>query len=542
LRRIALEDLAAYLTLGAYVIWAGLFILQSSYIGIDGHRYFGLFDDAMISMRYAWNFAHGQGLVWNAGQRVEGYSNLLMTLLMAAAALFLNKSLAVLAIQILGIPVVLLIAYLTRRIAIELRPGEPYAALIGLLSLGCVLFYYPLSYWTLMGMETGLLTLFILAGAWFALRWLETNRTTDLLAVSITSGLAFLTRNDAILLTAVTFAYLGFEVFIRRKEAARLKRLLYAALLVALFPIGQTLFRLVYYGQILPNTYYLKLTGIPLLIRVIGGSRFVFEFLQETWPLFALAVVGLILKFRLTRLYLAGFMAVAIAYQIYAGGDPWESWRLLAPAMPALFILAIEAALICVSRIGALGSQRYAVATSVCLLTLLPLALADQPFLADMAVRGPTSAAIANRVNTNAAIAINALTVPGASIGVIWAGILPYYTDRVGVDFLGKSDARIAHLQADISGAVSWGGMISVPGHNKYDLEYSIVELQPTYVQVYSWGYQTVKPWVVQHYVRLDYQGVAGSKTVWLLKDSPLVCWDACRSQYKIVPWPNGQN
>ena len=42
---------------------------------IDGQRYYALFDDAMISMRYAWNLAHGNGLVWNPGERVEGFTN-----------------------------------------------------------------------------------------------------------------------------------------------------------------------------------------------------------------------------------------------------------------------------------------------------------------------------------------------------------------------------------------------------------------------------------------------------------------------------------
>ncbi len=540
MKRVSLENLALGFLVGAYVIWAGLFIYQSSYIGIDGQRYFGLFDDAMISMRYAWNFAHGLGLVWNAGQRVEGYSNLLMTLLMSLAALVLNKSLAVLSIQILGIPIVLLTALLTRRIAIELRMGEPHTGLVGVLAAACVLLYYPLSYWTLMGMETGLLTLFILAGAWFGIRWINTGRTSDLVAVALSSGLAFLTRNDAILLAAPTFAYLLAEILINRRELPRLRPLIFAGLAVGIFPAAQTIFRMIYYGQLLPNTYFLKLTGIPLSIRLVGGSRFVFEFLQQSWPLFVVAALGLILQARLTRLYLASFMLIAIAYQIYAGGDPWESWRLLAPAMPALFLLAIEGSVILITRLKGLASRRYALATAVGLLALAPLALADQPFLADMSVQGPTSAAIANRINTNAAIAIDALTTPGASIGVIWAGTLPYYADRTGVDFLGKSDARIAHLQADVTGSVSWGGMISVPGHNKYDLEYSIVQLQPTYVQAYSWGYQTVKPWVEQHYVRLDYQGVMGSKTVWLLKDSPLVCWDACSGRYKVVPWPAG--
>ena len=49
-----------------------------------GRLYFSLFDDAMISMRYAANLAHGHGLVWNPGQPpVEGYTNFGWTLWMA---------------------------------------------------------------------------------------------------------------------------------------------------------------------------------------------------------------------------------------------------------------------------------------------------------------------------------------------------------------------------------------------------------------------------------------------------------------------------
>src|SRR5947207_9391980 len=39
-------------------------------------------DDAFISFRYADNFVHGYGLVWNPGERVEGYTNFLWTLLL----------------------------------------------------------------------------------------------------------------------------------------------------------------------------------------------------------------------------------------------------------------------------------------------------------------------------------------------------------------------------------------------------------------------------------------------------------------------------
>ena len=56
----------------------------------------------MISMRYAWNFSHGQGLVWNPGERIEGFTNLLWTLVMSIFTGLLDKVGAVLAVQITG--------------------------------------------------------------------------------------------------------------------------------------------------------------------------------------------------------------------------------------------------------------------------------------------------------------------------------------------------------------------------------------------------------------------------------------------------------
>jgi len=63
LKKIKTRKMLVTLTIWVYVLWACLFIYKSSFIAIDGSRYFSLFDDAMISMRYAWNFSHGNGLV-----------------------------------------------------------------------------------------------------------------------------------------------------------------------------------------------------------------------------------------------------------------------------------------------------------------------------------------------------------------------------------------------------------------------------------------------------------------------------------------------
>ncbi len=66
-----------------YLLYATIFIYQTSFI-LNGERYFSLFDDAMVAMRYARNLADGYGLVWNpGGERVEGVTTPLWTFYMA---------------------------------------------------------------------------------------------------------------------------------------------------------------------------------------------------------------------------------------------------------------------------------------------------------------------------------------------------------------------------------------------------------------------------------------------------------------------------
>lgn len=100
----------------------------------------------MISMRYAWNLSHGLGLVWNSGEYVEGYTNLLMTLLMSLPTLVFDKVDAVLAVQIFGIVLMLINAYLVMSIAEHLASGqERYYRLFLILAFLCALSYYPWS-------------------------------------------------------------------------------------------------------------------------------------------------------------------------------------------------------------------------------------------------------------------------------------------------------------------------------------------------------------------------------------------------------------
>jgi hypothetical protein len=127
-------------------------VWRSSFPTVEGRRGFCLFDDAMISLRYAANLAQGQGLVWNPGERVEGFTNPLMVFLMAAAVAGAGPWYAPLVVQLFGIAIVLLTLGLVAALVWWDDRQHPGAALAAPTATAA---FYPLAYWSIMGMETG---------------------------------------------------------------------------------------------------------------------------------------------------------------------------------------------------------------------------------------------------------------------------------------------------------------------------------------------------------------------------------------------------
>lgn len=535
-----LEKVVIALISIGFVIWSAAFIYRSSFIAVDnGKRYFCLFDDAMVSMRYAWNFSHGSGLVWNQGERIQGYTNLLMTLLMSFATLVFDKSTAVLFIQILGVGLMLAIAYVNMKISDHIFRNEDYQrrALLRVLSFFCALSYYPLVYWSLMGMETGLLTLLLLIGILAAFNYTISKISPLLFLVAGCFGLAFLTRNDSAIFAILVWLYIILEISKSKTVRKGLLQFVAAINLYFLFVVGQLVFQYLYYGELLPNTYTLKLTGMPILARISNGVGFVTPFLIVTAFILILSGRELVFNFRKEKMLLFSIVISTIVYQVYIGGDPWNYWRIMSPSMPllsVLFISAINAIILVVSSAQAFRVYflRYPIfkekhvaqilGSLVVLLTLIGMLSANIRFLPEILFSRKPYQTEYNQSNVNTAIVINQLTTPSATVGVFWAGSIPYFTDKRAIDFLGKSDRYIAQLPPDVSGMRSWSGMRSVPGHNKYDLNYSIKTLEPTYVQGFQWGTQDLSQWAETRYVKVEYDGVS----LFLLKDSPAVLWN----------------
>jgi hypothetical protein len=320
-----------------------VFIARSAFV-VDGTRYFTLFDDAMISMRYARNLADGRGLLWNYGQpAVEGYTNFLWTLWMAVLHLLpVTEPKMALVVMLSGVVLLAANVMIVRRIADRLSGGSPtvVAAATWLTAL-----YYPLIYWTLRGMEVGLVTLEISSSVLLVLRLRDSPGYKRLAMLAAILSLGILTRPDLVVPCFVVsvFALCTIQPNWRRAAGTVLIGSIAATL------AAHTAFRMWYYGAAFPNTYYLKLGGAALTSRLSRGALglFVFDALQLLVPV-ALAA-GYLLYGRRDRRengewLLAGMFASLCAYSLYVGGDAWDNLlytnRYVTPAMPGLLIVS----------------------------------------------------------------------------------------------------------------------------------------------------------------------------------------------------------
>lgn len=321
------------------------FITSSSQV-IGGRRHFVLFDDAAISMRYAENLAGGRGLVWNPGApAVEGITNPLWAAWMAVLHLLgLSRPVAGLGVMItsslLLLSCVVLVAGIVRRLAPELRWAPPVAAVLTAAT-------YPLAYWSLRGMEVGAVAAAALGAVLLALDWAD-DPDAHRPALHVIGALVLAmvaTRLDAAVLTAPLVLWC-----VRMAGAGRPRRR--AAVVLGAWLLGgllaMTAARLAYYGDLLPNTYYLKATGVPLSARLDRGAQAlgdvaVFSLVAPA----AIAAGGIawsLARRRAAVVALPLSMVVSqLAYSVWVGGDAWEEVgyanRYVATVLPLLAML-----------------------------------------------------------------------------------------------------------------------------------------------------------------------------------------------------------
>ncbi len=200
-----------------------------------------------------------------------------------------------------------------------------------------------------------------------------------------------------------------------------------------------------------------------------------------------------------------------------------------APTMPLILLLAVTALDEILSRI-LINPSKFAYHLLLLVSTFVGLYMTDARFLRELSLVDIPFDSWDARRHIELSIVINRVTYENATVGVFWAGTLPYYIDRKSIDFLGKSDAYIASLPPDLSVALEPGYVHNAPGHNKYDLTYSIQTLLPTYVEGFIWGSQDLTEWRNVHYVKATNEYVE----FYLLKDSPDVNWHLVKQDFRL--------
>jgi arabinofuranosyltransferase len=423
---------------------------------VEGHRYYALHDDAMISMRYAYNLARGNGLVWSPGEYVQGFTNLGWTLLMAVPLwLGVPVPLAPLVMKIIN--VALHVAILALVFAWASRRNRSIQGLVGafLVAIDGSLLTFGFG-----GFEVMAQALLIMAAC------LSVFEGTPAAAAPIYAALAVVVRPDAM----IVLAWIGAAVCLRLLRGQGCRRDLGALSTSGLIIAAVFIFQRLYYGDWWPNTFYLKApdgtaslsTGLAYLRRYALAEHVALPLLLA--PL-ALAAWRWMVGGRIPLL-LVGLLLSWTAYVVGVGGDAFAHGRFFAPIVP---LLALSAGALVEDVARALGRRRV-VTGSAAALVMIGLGAHVAPYRQNW-VAAPRLLSPDAVNGICLAWALHEAVVPrDAVIGVFFAGTLPYYMPEFRFhDMLGKSDRVIAH------GPTRQGP----PGHNKWDYAYSLGRVRP---------------------------------------------------------------
>lgn len=491
------------MTRAARNAWVAFVVAALVLAALELHFVNLTFDDAFISFRYADNLAAGRGLVFNPGERVEGYSNPLWTVLLAAPmGLGIGRwELGPLVLaKCVGAVLSVCTLWVVRGIVARRGAASAWMALMYCAAVA------PNALWSVGALETPLLALLlVLAVRSYLEHELDDRRADRLSPSSFWFLLAALTRPEPVVLFVVAWA-------IRLWRSARARTLGWREqsrfALPFVIPYGAFLaWRLAYYGSLLPNTYYAKRYLDPFAF--IRGAQYLAGAASDLRldVLAAFAILALLVSRASSRRlgFLTAIVAAHLGAAYYEGGDWMPGYRLVAPLVPVLALWLEEAWTVLRGTVE--GEQRRP--------ARLPAWLAREERLLRYWRRltVPVSALlrrvprrVARAAVDAAAFAILALAVgfsirasrvPGLRSGYSsieldrlghfevarWmranlrpgllaigeAGIIPYYTRFPVLDMYGLMDSHIARLEGE--------------RHAKFDADYFFAR-RPAYVHL----------------------------------------------------------
>jgi len=489
--------------LGALAFPIGITLLAMIFVGVRAlwlsAAYHGnVVDDALISMQYARNLAEGNGLVFNPGERVEGYTNFLWTLILAA--LHLGSSLfdfdAVRAAVLTSIGVACLVVGLVYVLGRSLWGSDRLAtfAAVGLVALDSA--YAP---WAMQALEGHLLLLWIM----LSLLVLERRPRYWPIWLGLLLAAVQMTRPDGALFLAA--AGLSFAVGLLGKLLTEgFSEQVRSELRGGLGVIG--VFALVfgsyfawkysYYGYPMPNTYYLKVGGSDFDAWGRGWSYLQSFFAERGWvPVVAVLALRW-LREPLVRT-LAIYAGIHLVYVAYVGGDFYPGHRFLLVLVPVFSLLVGRVVFGLVEQLradaaeaaegdGATTSAERRLpsgrGSTVYLVLGVAVAIALGAVWRIGATKGPAVTEVARAADgvdrTKRFLTwLGERASPGDSIAVGDIGSSGYYGRLHVIDVYGVIDPFVAHMDIPDFGK-------GKAGHEKRAPTSYVLEKRPTYIKL----------------------------------------------------------
>jgi len=420
-------------------------------------------DDAFISFRYAQNVAHGQGFVFNPGERVEGYSN--FTWVVIAAAALHSGADPEQAAKVVGFLSGALALVLSWFLARRLIGNSGLAALIGPfhVAISPVLVQHAVN-----GLETAFFAALLVGAVLLATGPPALWRRLSLVATLV---LLAMTRPEGPLFALVILAVRAMQM--RSNNRTWRPALLDAAAFGVLFG-AYFLWRWSYFGLPFPNTFYAKTQGGTH--GLIDGAQYGLDFLRDSGGvLFVALAAAPWLVGRAGGAYTVA-MAVVLTGFVFAfvsGGDWMFNYRFFAHILPVLAAL-IAAGFDRVAALPHPGTPRavlaYAALAAVLMTTHVEIANTELR-IARMVLPALARHNYLSQNYQELGTWFRDNTPPESSIAISDVGAVGYFSERHILDMFGLIDPHIAHLRGRM--------------HFKADPTY-VLSRQPDYIVLVS--------------------------------------------------------
>jgi hypothetical protein len=435
----------------------------------------GLPDDMYISADFGRTFIHGQGVRWfSNAPKVEGFSNPLWVLLLGLLQALptatddnLGLHLGVVdCLIMLGIGLAFVSAM---RLACRDAPLSFFrAATCFVLCMCCCTI---LCFCTGVGFETGAVVLLSLLALRESLRKPEGLRPVRL-AVFI--GAAFWVRMDSLLICAAALVLAAPKLRPSRS-------VFYASAVLTTAVATQFLLRFWYFGDWVPNTFYLKATGWDFVPRITQGRYWIRCLLN----LFAFCVLPLWALLRrqwkqATAPISAALLAylLSISYSIKNGGDMVYVYghdRFTgAGSIYLAFALACATILLNLRTFALVVCALVALAVSTGPMWMTEPQGGFEALLQFLDISGPAlpQDALVTMWSDQGKL-LRQFTRPGTTVALCGAGTLVYFSHRGGVDLLGKIEPYVAHQPVRTVADADTRCWRPYPGagHNKEDVK-----------------------------------------------------------------------